>query len=565
MVVHRPTVITPPSCSRPTDKQTRVRPKENPCLTEENTTVGEHWVQATCMVRDDPSLLTSRVFYTSLEHQPPVDVVRFMLSVNPKLANIPKEGPTALQVAVQNQASLEVIELLLEACPFALCVTNPKHAMDPLSYASTLHTRIFGELSLWKLVSHNIVPSYDISFFLECYRSDEPELLELLSRPLSEWVSKHQLARRKKSFLSPQNQRKREQQLISHDYKRQQSLNESPLMSSGSYSTQELSSSSIAGPQSGYMDGKQIDREEFNNVKLLCAQVLKGQKKLSKHVKACQEQWKNLEQEREEARKDATSDTRATMETFREEVLQDVKQAQKDQFYRQLIALDMKEKAFYAKVRNIGESQRCECRDHCESELKKMTEWQSTMESWRQATEEQIRETKLVLDHQVQVNAHFRTDFGEWIEEHEREHQDNVGFACSTGRYSDDDLEEYAYDENDIREYDDVHEYEGFEVTECNYIKEGGYDDNEEEEEEENETTPILFASDLGETKDWSLLYSEYDSAEQRDLALDREYNAVDLTCGSNRHGLNRQSQRTTKRSWNPLARRRIPLCRIKF
>jgi hypothetical protein len=94
------------------------------------------WKEAMDMIRANPSLLTPRVFWTTLEQDPPAHVVRDLLSISPQVASIPKEGPTALQVAVQEGACLGVIRAVLEACPFALCVTNPHHAMDPLSYAS---------------------------------------------------------------------------------------------------------------------------------------------------------------------------------------------------------------------------------------------------------------------------------------------------------------------------------------------------------------------------------------------------------------------------------------------
>jgi hypothetical protein len=94
------------------------------------------WKEAIDMIRANPSLLTPRVFWTTLEQDPPSHVVRAMLLLSPQVASIPKQGPTALQVAVQEGACLGAIRAVLEACPFALCVTNPHHAMDPLSYAS---------------------------------------------------------------------------------------------------------------------------------------------------------------------------------------------------------------------------------------------------------------------------------------------------------------------------------------------------------------------------------------------------------------------------------------------
>ena len=109
----------------------------------------EDWKEAMAMIRDNPALLTPRVFWTTLEQNPPSHVIEFMLQMSPQVASIPKQGPTALQVAVQHGASIGVIQKLLEACPFALCVTNPNHAMDPLSYAST-YVCLLVSLLVWK-------------------------------------------------------------------------------------------------------------------------------------------------------------------------------------------------------------------------------------------------------------------------------------------------------------------------------------------------------------------------------------------------------------------------------
>ena len=88
------------------------------------------------MIRNNPLLITPHVFGTILKHNPPLDVIDLMLTLQPSVANIPKQGPTALQLAVQHGASWEVVRAVLKACPFALCVTNPQCPEDPLSYAS---------------------------------------------------------------------------------------------------------------------------------------------------------------------------------------------------------------------------------------------------------------------------------------------------------------------------------------------------------------------------------------------------------------------------------------------
>ncbi len=94
------------------------------------------WREALDMIRENHSLITPRVFRTTLEQDPPVEVIDYMLSITPTLASIPNEGPTALQVAVQQGACLDVVRAVLLACPFALCVTNSQNPMDPLSFAS---------------------------------------------------------------------------------------------------------------------------------------------------------------------------------------------------------------------------------------------------------------------------------------------------------------------------------------------------------------------------------------------------------------------------------------------
>ena len=97
--------------------------------------------------------MTSKILIVALRNRAPLHVIRFFLSLNPKAAGIPKEGPTPLQVAVQHNASKEVVKELIEACPFALIVTTSAEWLDPLSYARR-------------------------------FRSTETELIDLLSRPL---------------------------------------------------------------------------------------------------------------------------------------------------------------------------------------------------------------------------------------------------------------------------------------------------------------------------------------------------------------------------------------------
>jgi hypothetical protein len=111
------------------------------------------WMKAAKLLRTDPSLMTGKILITALKNKAPLSVIKFFLNVNPKAAGIPKEGPTPLQVAVQHNASTEVVKELIMACPFALIVTTSAEWLDPLSYARR-------------------------------FRSSETDLIELLSRPL---------------------------------------------------------------------------------------------------------------------------------------------------------------------------------------------------------------------------------------------------------------------------------------------------------------------------------------------------------------------------------------------
>jgi hypothetical protein len=120
----------------------------------------EEWQRTKAILEAAPSLMTDRVLLLTLHNNPPLEVVEFMLSLNPQAAAIPKSGPTALQVAVRHFASIEVIICLLKACPFALIASNHDDSAfkDPLTCAREL-------------------------------RSKEEDLIHVLTRPLSYWLN----------------------------------------------------------------------------------------------------------------------------------------------------------------------------------------------------------------------------------------------------------------------------------------------------------------------------------------------------------------------------------------
>jgi hypothetical protein len=127
-------------------------------FTETKVFAEEQWQKAYNMLQSNPKLTTATILSMALQRRPPVDLVRFMLRLNPQAASIPKQGPSPLQIAVQNNSSVPVVRAVLEACPFALVATNPGSYLDPLSYAKR-------------------------------FRSKEKDLIELLSLPLNHWIS----------------------------------------------------------------------------------------------------------------------------------------------------------------------------------------------------------------------------------------------------------------------------------------------------------------------------------------------------------------------------------------
>ncbi len=188
-----------------------------------------------------------------------------------------------------------------------------------------------------------------------------------------------------------------------------------------------------------------IDRQELNNVKLVCAQVLKGHKKLSKQLKACEEKLKLGERQ------------------AKEDVLKKMKEEQEFHFRRQLIALDMRERAFKARVKAMEER----CKNHCTEQL---SGWTQSMDLWKAQAEHQWKEWKVMLDHDIDVNAHFRNDVCKWMEDHQ--------------------------------------------FDECQKENQHKYDDDE--------STPILFATNLGEVSDSTpLCNSGSSSSDTTDDSMD--------------------------------------------
>lgn len=117
----------------------------------------QQWNKAYEMLEANPQLMTSHTLCMALKRNAPAYLIRFMLRLNPKAADIPQEGPTALQIAVQSSCPVDVVKEVLLRCPFALVATNPGSHLAPLAYA-------------------------------RIHRSSETELIKLLDHPVSYWV-----------------------------------------------------------------------------------------------------------------------------------------------------------------------------------------------------------------------------------------------------------------------------------------------------------------------------------------------------------------------------------------
>jgi hypothetical protein len=344
----------------------------------------EHWVRTN--LDSDLYNVTPQNLQSALEKQAPIHVIKFIMGLNPKVMSIPKTGPTPLQVAVRHGASLEVIQLLLETCPFGLCVTNPDHPEDPLSYAKRHH-------------------------------KDRPGLIELLSRPLIYWVTESKNQQRKASRDDETvtvNSRTSSTPLIPSSFSsRHEDGGEAMTPSSP---RQQTDVETIVTEKTSHAPTL-VEREEIENIKTLCSQLLRAHKKMNKQVLACKN-YLELHANLIESINNTKSDILIQME-----------EQQKHHFYRQLIALDMKEKAYKAKLRKIQKS-------HVGELESRMKGWKETMKAWTESTKEQIDELQFLFDTEATINAHFRNDLAEWLEEQQRDECRNVPtfvFATNLG------------------------------------------------------------------------------------------------------------------------------------
>ena len=213
--------------------------------------------------------------------------------------------------------------------------------------------------------------SYQV-VIVEQHRSKETDLIELLNRPLSYWLS--QVASHPtEGGAHPSDAGQVIDKPAAHPVGPASHEKPSPLPPG----LTEASTATNITPL--------VDRQELDNVKCLCAQVLKGHKRLARQLELFQTQL----QEKNESSATKTSSAAA------QRVLETLKEEQNKQFRIQLLALDMKERAFDARAKRMEER----CLDQFDEQL---TQWKKTHEN--SLCTRQTSELKGLLDGEVSMN-----------------------------------------------------------------------------------------------------------------------------------------------------------------
>lgn len=424
------------------------------------------------MLKDEPcKFVTQKGLLLALKHNAPLPVIQFMLKINPNIMNFPRKGPTPLQVAVQCNAGLDVIKMLLDASPVGECIRNADFPESPLEYAK------------------------------RC-RSDRPDLIELLSRksksrdqdckrkqkekakPTSEFnlfprfssVPIQQAMSYKYPTLSPPPSlsvhRSRGQSLVSTSIANE-SLSPIPheptksvdpvLSPPASRSTcinldnSNASSFQTFGPKSqsrtpkkdvlaevktpsNNLESRQsrpasrsraalrekrdeakksnVDREELNNIKTLCAVLWKSQRKMTKQLDVSKSEI------------ESHSELLTSMGT-KDEILEELMKQQRSQMFRNWIALDTKERAYQKRLEKMEQR-------YIEELEKRLHGWTGSMRLWNESTREQLEELRAFVDSEAETNEYFRSNMTDWIEKYTEDQENNTNvpsqvFATNLG------------------------------------------------------------------------------------------------------------------------------------
>ncbi len=161
-----------------------------------------------------------------------------------------------------------------------------------------------------------------------------------------------------------------------------------------------------------------IDREELNNIKTLCALLWKSQRKMAKQMNASKSEIK------------IHSELIANMGT-KDEILEELMKQQRSQMFRNWIALDTKERAYEKRLKKME-------KNYIEQLEKRLHSWTGSMRLWNESTREQLEELRELVDSETETNEYFRSNMTDWIEKYTVDQENNTNipsqvFATNLG------------------------------------------------------------------------------------------------------------------------------------
>jgi len=217
-------------------------------------------------------------------------------------------------------------------------------------------------------------------------------LIELLSRPLRYWLSQG-------TFHDH-----------SHDRVHLKYDSTTGLVSESSHSPRVSLSPPTSSPvdedsveRRGSTKASSVDRQELNNVKSLCTQVLRGHKKLSKQLEQFQTQYKNQ-----------VESSSRTSAIAAQKILATLKVEQEKLFRIQLMALEMKERAFTARAKKLEE----DCIQHLDEQW---MEWKKSKEEEEEDEDDAFQEKKQEMSDWKTLLRRHESVYGQVVQEDSRQ------------------------------------------------------------------------------------------------------------------------------------------------
>ena len=328
------------------------------------TTMGEQdWQRAKELLTNNPTLVSPRVLLLALQSRPPLDMVECLLRLDPQLAAIPKTGPTALQVAIENGCHPVILRRLLEACPF-LIVARTTSKKTVLQLAKEL-------------------------------RSNEPEVVQLLRKPLTYWLEQRQ-------YRQETDRKKR---------------------SSTTNKTRSGTS------KSGQIKFSRSDKKELDNIKVIAATILRAQKRqvhefeLHKHEVANRLNQQTSNPNPPDSGSGGnlfnigtTTTAPGSFGTFSSGDVSTHQKQQQDRAIRtQLLAMDMKAKAMRYKnkklerrvmqqLQEVQNAQRNQNQTHAEA----LESIRREFSQWQKTQEDKMEELEKRMDNEANRNELWR-------------------------------------------------------------------------------------------------------------------------------------------------------------